>query len=165
MSFGDWYHVEEAGPQRIDEPWQQKLEELEMFNQQTVEALGLDSSRRVPGAKARVTFLKQDSPASEEDLRWSRGTNSNNNSRTFRALMPYWLFEHIFHNVDLDHFTQHGGVGCNLWELDYLKYVYHIRGGQLSHMDWKIVGGPFVEVKAIELCLNYMTQMIRYQIY
>ena len=85
MSFGDWQHVEVAGPQRIDEPWQQKLEALEKFNQQTLEALGLESSKTFPAAKARVTFLKLDSPASQEDVRWSRGTNSKNDSRTFRA--------------------------------------------------------------------------------
>ena len=79
--------------------------------------------------------------------------------------MPYWLFQHIFLNVDLDYFMEHGGIRCNLCEAEYLKYVYHIRGGHLWRMNWNIVGGPFVEVKAIELNLNYMADMIRYQIY
>ena len=32
-------------------------------------------------------------------------------------------------------------------------------------IDRNAVGGPFVEVKIVELSLNYMTDMTRYQIY
>ena len=78
--------------------------------------------------------------------------------------MPYWLFHRIFANANLDHFTEHGGVGCNLSQV-YLSYVYHIHGGHLWPIDWNAVGGPFVEVKMVELSKNYMTDMTRYQIY
>ena len=56
-------------PLRIVEPWQEKLKALEKFNQETVETLGLESSKTFPAAKARVTFLKLDSPVSQEDVR------------------------------------------------------------------------------------------------
>ena len=74
------------------------------------------------------------------------------------------MFDDIFANADLEHFAEHGGVGCNLSQV-YLSYLYRIDAGYLWSIDWNAVGGPFVEAKIVELSLNYMTEMIRYQIY
>ena len=78
--------------------------------------------------------------------------------------MPYGLFKHIFANADIDHFIRHGGIKCYLEEFDR-QCVYHIRYGNVQSIDWDALGGAFAEVKIVEFSLDYMKDMIRYQIY
>ena len=78
--------------------------------------------------------------------------------------MPYRLFKHIFANADIDHFIRHGGIKCYLEEFDR-QCVYHIRYGNVHSIDWDALGGAFAEVKIVEFSLDYMRDMVRYQIY
>ena len=42
--------------------------------------------------------------------------------------------------------------------------MYNIRATGLIGLDWWRVGGPYVEVKTVELAANFMTDMTRYQV-
>ena len=42
--------------------------------------------------------------------------------------------------------------------------LQHVRGDRVVALDWELVGGPYVEIKTIEIALNYKDIMYRYQI-
>ena len=169
--------------QRADETWQQKLWALENFNQQTVSELAQASpstslcanrtdcrhqwplAHRLLLNAASPTFLRLPPPKTYQDELWSKGANATGTkNKKFRALMPYGLFKHIFANADIDHFIRHGGIKCYLEEFDR-QCVYHIRYGNVHSIDWDALGGAFAEVKIVEFSLDYMRDMVRYQIY
>ena len=100
------------------------------------------------------------------DERWKLGMNqSNAKSRTFRVLMPLGTVLDIFDNADIQYFLEKEGVRCH-WK--YIEARWHcvcnIRRSGLVEVDWSRVGGPYVEVKTLELAADFMTDMTRYQV-
>ena len=107
----------------------------------------------------------QDTPA-YSDERWSLGmNNSNAKSRTFRVVMPLGAVLDIIDHADIEHFLQKEGVRCHWKCVDASwDHVYNIRATGLIGLDWWRVGGPYVEVRTVELAANFMTDMTRYQV-
>ena len=100
------------------------------------------------------------------DQRWKLGMNqSNAKSRTFRVLMPLGTVLDIFDNADIQYFLEKEGVRCH-WK--YIEARWHcvcnIRRSGLVEVDWSRVGGPYVEVKTLELAADFMTDMTRYPV-
>ena len=100
------------------------------------------------------------------DERWKLGmNNSNAKSRTFRVVMPLGAVLDIIDHADIKHFLQKEGVRCHWKYIDARWHcVCNIRRGGLVEVDWSRVGGPYVEVKTLELAANFMTDMTRYQV-
>ena len=105
------------------------------------------------------------------DKRWLNASNSGNRSKTYRCLLPLWYFLDVFNFADLEYFELHGGVRAHFmnlskpWQELYILRVNEDGKQELRVLDWKAIGGgPFVEVRTIELALDYTSNMIRYQV-
>ena len=106
-----------------------------------------------------------------ERLREEAGTNNSTNSRTYRVPLPLWYFEDIFRQADLEYFGRYGGVRVHYMKLrDPWQGLYILRRtsdgrDELRPLRWDMIGrGPFVEVRTIEMALDYTSNMCRYQI-
>ena len=111
-------------------------------------------------------FHEEKTPLRKEGhIRWMRGTNTKNRSRTFRVLMPLHYCLDVLTHADLDFFASLGGVRCH-WECleQPNTVVYSLRAGGVTPLNWDIVGGPFIEIKALELGLDYTKDMHRFQL-
>ena len=62
-------------------------------------------------------------------------------------------------------FARTGGIRADLRRLkEQNTVVYHVTDQCVSLMMWSTVGGPYIEVKTIELNLKYDCEMIRYML-
>ena len=82
--------------------------------------------------------------------------------------MPLSLAVNVFHEADVNHFLQYGSVRCHMGEL---PKVWSLRAGGTTPWeseDWSDMGidesTAFLEVKAVELALNYTEHMTRFQL-
>ena len=109
-----------------------------------------------------VCFHEISTPA-RHSVQWTKGINTSNSSRSYRVLMPLAYCLHIFAKADLNHFALTGGVRC-LW--DCLEQpntkVYSLRADGVTSLDWNKVGGPWIEIKTLELGLDYTKDMRRF---
>ena len=109
-------------------------------------------------------FREEDTPA-KTDKRWTHGVNSCNTSRTFRILAPLGYVINIFKKADLDYFHAQGGIRCHWRDLEApATTLYNVKTSELKELRWHLIGGPWVEIRTLELDLDYMTHMRRYQI-
>ena len=106
-----------------------------------------------------------------DDTRWQNGANKSTNSKTYRVTLSLWYFVDIFTQADLDYFGRHGGVRVHYKKLrkpwQKLFILRRTRDGkdELRPLEWSMIGGgPYVEVRTIELALDYTSNMTRYQI-
>ena len=91
--------------------------------------------------------------------------NRNNKSRTYRVLAPLWYWVDIFRNADVGYFIRHGGVRCHWRSLRSPECeIFLIRSTELMPVKWDEVGGPWVEVKTVELDRDYRNSMRRFQL-
>ena len=79
--------------------------------------------------------------------------------------MPLGTVLDIIDNADIQYFLEKEGIRCH-WK--YIEARWHcvcnIRRSGLVEVDWSRVGGPYVEVKTVELAADFMTDMTRYQV-
>ena len=114
--------------------------------------------------KSGVIFQELPTP-DRSDRRWATGLNSNNKSRTYRVLAPLWYWVDIFRNADVGYFLRHGGVRCHRSSLrDPGCEIFLIRSTELMPVKWDEVGGPWVEIKTVELARDYTKSMRRFQL-
>ena len=120
--------------------------------------------------ESRKVFDVVSTPESRLDKRWFVGTNTGT-SRAYRVTLPLWYFEDIFRQADLEYFGQYGGVRVHYMKLrDPWQGLYILRRtsdgrDELRPLRWDMIGrGPFVEVRTIEMALDYTSNMCRYQI-
>ena len=109
-------------------------------------------------------FHEEKTPLRKEGhIRWMRGTNTKNRSRTFRALMPLHYCLDVLTHADLNFFASFGGVRCHYREVHQPDtVVYSLRADGPKPLDWEKVGGPWIEVKALEINLDYTKDMTRF---
>ena len=98
------------------------------------------------------------------DKRWTFGVNNAASSRTFRVVAPLSYVLDIFMKADLQWYTTECGICCHWEELDNpYASLYHVKSSGLFPVEWIKIGGPWVEIKSIELELNYTKHMYCYQ--
>ena len=96
---------------------------------------------------------------------WVRGTSRSTESKAFRALMPLSYLLDVLEKSEEAHFASTGGIRADRRRLkEQNTVVYHVTDQCVSLMKWSIVGGPYIEVKTIELNLKYDCEMIRYML-
>ena len=78
-------------------------------------------------------------------------------------MCPLNYFLGIFNNADITYFGQFGGVSAHYKELPN-EPVYCVKLPKLEPTDWSLIGGPYVEVKAIELALDFRRDMRRWHL-
>ena len=127
---------------------QQKLAELRTFN------------------GSRKTFDEEETPPKVRgEQRWEMGRNTNSKSRSFRVLMPLSYFVDIMRKADTQWFVDKGGVACHWKDLANPDVpLFIITTAELKPLKWHDIGGPYVELKTIELALNFMEDMTRFQL-
>ena len=120
--------------------------------------------------KSRKAYDVVNTPESD-DTRWAFGSSKSTDSRAYRVVMPFWYFEEIFRKADLKYFEQYGGVRIdykdlwNPWQKLFILARTRDGKNELRPLKWaRIGGGQFVEVRTIELALDYTSNMTRYQI-
>ena len=75
--------------------------------------------------------------------------------------MRYFL--EFVNKADIPHFGEAGGVRAH-WEDLPDEPVYSVKLPRLVALEWSLIGGPYVEVKAIELALDFRKDMRRWQL-
>ena len=146
------------------------MDQAVVVGELNAEGVRLLRTLRTFNASTKV-FDVVSTPASRFDKRFLSGTNNSTNSRTYRVTLPLWYFEDIFRQADLEYFGRYGGVRVhykklrNPWqELFILRRTPDGRD-ELRPLRWNMIGrGPFVEVRTIELALDYTSNMTRYQV-
>ena len=108
----------------------------------------------------------------ELNYMWHFGYEGNVGARTYRVLVPLRLAVHVFEKADVDHFLEYGTVRCRMAEL---PQVSSLRAATTTAWrkewnDWKKMGiveedRVVLEVKAVELALDYTKHMTRFQLH
>ena len=106
-----------------------------------------------------------------DDKRWKKGANSSTGSKTYRVVMPLEYFIDLFTQADLNYFEWHGGVRVHWqklrkpWQKLFMLRKTRDGSDEPCVLEWhRIGGGPYVEVRTIELALDYTSNMTRYQV-
>ena len=109
-------------------------------------------------------------PASD-NKRWATAASSTTGSKTYRVLMPLEYFIDLFTKADLSYFEHHGGVRVHWHQLrnpyQKLFMLRNTRDGsdEPCVLEWgRVGGGSYVEVRTVELALDFTQNMTRYQV-
>ena len=102
------------------------------------------------------------------DSRWNQGTDTFLGSRMFRIIVPLSYCLEVFRCADVGYFLRHGGVRCDWRKIhNPMQTVWSIWWSGVTawrDIDWREIGGNYLEVKAVLLALNYTEHMTRFQL-
>ena len=122
----------------------------------------LETLRRDNYGNANQCFKEESTPG-PGDMRWKYGTNSANKSRTYRVLAPMSYVLDVFKKADPVWFREQCGISCLRADLEQPDTkLYHLKQPAPKELLWEHIGS-YIEIKILELDLNYVTSMHRYQ--
>ena len=102
------------------------------------------------------------------DSRWNQRTDGVLGSRMLRIIAPLSYCLEVFRCADVGYFLRHGGVRCDWRKIpNPMQTVWSIWWSGVTawrDIDWREIGGNYLEVKAVELALNYTKHMTRFHL-